>query len=195
MENPMKIIELIIDENRLAFGVNCISIVADPAMEASFIALSKEYEIKFSLDDEKHIITGPVMIPNKLILRRIDNQLVQVYFSVETIRKTAELYLMNYFQNNSSLEHKIELDGVSTVESWIKDDEQYDKSNMYHMNYPVGTWFVSQKVNNDDVWNNEIKTGKVTGFSIEGFFTDKITMSTVNDDEQKVKRIIDLLSN
>ena len=30
------------------------------------------------------------------------------------------------------------------------------------------------KVDNDDVWENYIKTGKVKGFSIEGYFADKL---------------------
>ena len=29
------------------------------------------------------------------------------------------------------------------------------------------------KVDNDEVWNEYVKTGKVKGFSIEGYFADK----------------------
>lgn len=195
MEKEMKILELILDENSNMFGVNCISMVNDPAMEASFIALSKEYEMKLSIDDEKHIIMGPAMIPNKLILRKIDNEYVQVYFSAETIRKTAEFFLSNSYQNNSSLEHKLELEGVSTIESWIKEHDVNDKSVMFGMDYPVGTWFIAQKVNNDDVWKNEIKTGKVKGFSIEGYFTDKSILSKEHSEEKSlVNKILDILN-
>ena len=76
-------------------------------------------------------------------------------------------------QNNSTLEHDIELKGMSVVESWIIEDEKKDKSRKYDFDLPVGTWMVSVKVNNDDVWN-QVKLGEVKGFSIEGYFADKM---------------------
>ena len=39
---------------------------------------------------------------------------------------------------------------------------------------PVGTWMVSVKVNNDVIWAEFVKAKKVKGFSIEGFFADKL---------------------
>ena len=42
------------------------------------------------------------------------------------------------------------------------------------MEVPLGTWMLSMKVLNDDIWNNYVKTGKVKGFSIEGYFADKL---------------------
>jgi hypothetical protein len=59
---------------------------------------------------------------------------------------------------------------VTFVETWIKEDEVHDKSTMYGFNEPVGTWFAAMKVNNEDIWNNYVKTGKVKGFSIDGVF-------------------------
>ena len=61
---------------------------------------------------------------------------------------------------------------MSVVESWIVEDEKKDKSALYNLSVPKGTWMVSVKVNNDDVWNEFVKTGKVKGFSIEGYFSD-----------------------
>ncbi len=54
------------------------------------------------------------------------------------------------------------------------EDEKKDKSAKYNLNLPVGTWMVSVKVNNDQIWEEFVKEGKVKGFSIEGFFTDKL---------------------
>ena len=80
-------------------------------------------------------------------------------------------------QNNATLEHeKKMLDGMSVVESWIIEDEKTDKSRLYGFDLPVGTWMISMKVNNDEVWN-DVKEGKVRGFSIEGYFADKYEMS------------------
>jgi len=60
------------------------------------------------------------------------------------------------------------------VESLIVEDDKFDKTRKYDLNAPIGTWMVSVKVNNDEVWNDFVKTGKVKGFSIEGYFADKL---------------------
>jgi hypothetical protein len=62
----------------------------------------------------------------------------------------------------------------------------------YGFNFPKGTWVISMKVNNDEIWN-KVKLGEVKGFSIEGYFADKYEMSLVNEDEilmDKIKEII-----
>jgi len=77
-------------------------------------------------------------------------------------------------QNNSTLEHQYQINGLSLVESWIVEDKVHDKSVKYGMDLPLGTWVGSVKVNNDEIWNEFVKTGKVKGFSIEGYFADKM---------------------
>ena len=72
------------------------------------------------------------------------------------------------------MEHQVDIQGLSVVESWIIEDTDMDKSKKYGLSLPKGTWMVSVKVNNDDIWNNYVKEGKVKGFSIEGFFADKL---------------------
>ena len=63
------------------------------------------------------------------------------------------------------------------MESWIIESEDQDKSRLYGLEMPVGTWMVSMKVNNEDIWENYVKTGKVKGFSIEGYFVDKVNFA------------------
>ena len=163
-----QIIELIIDEESDIAGIQAISIVDNPEIEEDFIAL-KSQEIKLAeVDKDKKIIMGPALIPNKKIFRKFGEQEYFIYFSEDTVKKASELFLTKGNQNNSTLEHEIKLNGLSVVESWIIEDEKQDKSNKYGFNLPVGTWMVSMKVNNDDVWNNYVKSGKVKGFSIEG---------------------------
>jgi len=120
---------------------------------------------------------GAALIPNKPIYRRNGEEEFYVYFSKDTIRKASELFFQNGNQNKSTLEHQAELQGLSVVESWIVEDEQKDKSSLYGLQMPVGTWMVSMKVNNDDIWTNYVKTGKVKGFSIEGYFVDKVNFA------------------
>ena len=89
---------------------------------------------------------------------------------------------------------------MTVVESWIVDNPKIDKSAHYGLNVPEGTWMVSMKVDNDDIWNEFVKTGKVKGFSIEGYFADKVEMQeTTNEEVQKeieiIKKIIEVIEN
>ena len=38
------------------------------------------------------------------------------------------------------------------------------------MDLPLGTWVGSVKVNNDEIWNEFVKTGVVKGFQYRGLF-------------------------
>jgi hypothetical protein len=172
-----KIIELVIDENDETSGIDAVSVVHSPAIEENFIALKKhEVELK-EIDAEKRILMGAALVPNKHIYRRNDkDEEYYIYFSEKTVRKASELFLMRSNQNNATYEHKDKLEGLSVVESWIIDDEKSDKSRLYGFDLPKGTWMISMKVNNDEVWK-DVKEGKVKGFSIEGYFADKYEMS------------------
>lgn len=170
----MDIIELIIDENDEFSGIEAISIVESPAIEENFVALKDQKEYKFAeIDKEQQILIGPVLIPNKPIYRREGDREYYIYFTQETVRKASELFLMKGNQNNSTYEHFEKLNGLSMVESWIVDDPEKDKSAIYGMQLPKGTWAGTIKVNNKEIWDQFVKTGKVKGFSIEGYFAEK----------------------
>lgn len=169
----MRIVELILDEEQ-EIGIEAISVVENPAIEEDFIAL-KSQEFKLAeVDKEKRILMGALLIPNKPIYRRNGEDEYYIYFSKDTVLKASQMYLMQGKQNNSTLEHQYEINGLSLVESWIVEDKVHDKSVKYGMELPLGTWVGSVKVNNDQIWNEFVKTGKVKGFSIEGYFADKM---------------------
>ncbi len=170
----MDIIELILDEDSEGLtGIEAVSIVEMPAIESDFVTLS-EQEIKLAkIDDEKRLLMGAALIPNKPIFRKNGDNTFYVYFSQKTVRRASELFFQNSMQNNATLEHEMEINNLTVVESWIVEDTEMDKSKKYGLNVPNGTWMISMKVENDEVWNDYVKTGKVKGFSIEGFFADK----------------------
>ena len=170
----MKTIELYIDEENEFSGIEAISVVENPAIEEDFIAL-KKHEVQLAeVDTEKRILMGAALIPNKKIYRTNGEEEYNIFFSEETVKKASELFLSRGKQNNSTLEHQVDIQGLSVVESWIIEDSEVDKSKKYGLSLPKGTWMVSVKVNNDDIWENYVKEGKVKGFSIEGFFADKM---------------------
>lgn len=188
----MDIIELFIDENDEVSGIEAVSIVENPAIEEDFVAL-KSQEFKFAeVNKEKRILMGAALIPNKPIYRANEENEYYIYFSRDTVRKASELFFIKGNHNKSTLEHQMPLEGLVAVESWIVEDKEKDKSKIYGMDMPLGTWMLSMKVLNDDVWNNYVKTGKVKGFSIEGYFADKVerpnepnNLSAWNEEEEE----------
>lgn len=184
----MEIIELILDEDQGNF-VEAISLVENPAIEEDFVAL-KSQSFKFKkLDEKKKLLVGPILIPNKPIYRKTGDREYYIYFSRDTIRKASQLYLKQGMQNNSTLEHEHEINGISLVESWIVEDKENDKSNMYGMDLPLGSWVGAIKVDNDKIWNEYVEQGLVKGFSIEGYFADRVNMS-INDEDAEANDLL-----
>jgi len=184
----MRIVELLLDEESLQAGIQAISVVESPAIEEDFVALKDEQpkiELK-TIDKEKRILMGAALIPNKPIYRRNGEDEYYIYFSQDTVRKASELFFINGNQNKATLEHQMDVQGTSVVESWIIEGEQ-DKSRMYGMELPIGTWMVSMKILNDELWEGYVKSGKVKGFSIEGYFVDKVEASKHDPEEDKAE--------
>lgn len=184
----MKFYELIIEDE----GVERISLVEEPAIEANFLALKDEEPVKMefkAIDSERRILLGPALIPNKPIFRVDENtgEEYYVFFSQETIRRTAELYMVKARQSEANLEHATPIEGTTVIESWIVEDTEKDKSALYGMPQKVGTWMVAMKVYNDEVWQDQVKEGKVKGFSIEGWFKPKPTQMQLSKEQPNEK--------
>ena len=171
----MEIFELVIDEQADAYGIQAISLVAEPAIEADWVALSTQYNFQ-TTDKERRVVMGPALIPDKPIYRRKDEHEFHIWFSKETVRKAMELYFKAGNQNRATLEHEVPLNGTTVIESWIVEGEQ-DKSRAYGMNVPRGTWMVSMKIDSDAIWEEWVKENRIKGFSIEGMFTRKVDLS------------------
>jgi hypothetical protein len=191
----MKIIELILDEEQDDIGVDAISIVESPAIESDFVAL-KNQEIKLAeVDKEKKILMGALLIPNKPIYRKGEDGEYYIFFSKDTIVKASQMFLQNGKQSNSTLEHSKALNGLTLVESWIVESKEKDKSAMYGLDVPVGTWMGSVKVNNEDVWQDYILSGKCKGFSIEGYFADKMEAPKESVEEKMSEELLSKIKN
>jgi hypothetical protein len=180
----MQTYKVILNENDES-GIYAISLVDDPATKELFISLSAEQtDIQLATaNEEKRIVVGPVLIPNQLIMRNDPDggEPFNIMFEAETIAEIHEKFIKNGFQNNSTIEHDGKfIEDVTFTETWIKEDEVHDKSLLYGFKQPIGTLFAMQKINNDEVWNDYIKTGKVKGFSIDGtkFGLEKINLNT-----------------
>ena len=141
-----------------------VSLVEDPAIESNFIALSKQ-QSSIKLENEKRLLIGAALVPNKPIYRNVNGNEFYISFDETTIEKLAQDFLANDYQHNITVDHQEEANDIVIVESWIKTSEN-DKSVSYGLNEPIGTWFIGMKVNNDEIWQR-IKDGFYKGFSIE----------------------------
>lgn len=169
----LPVIELLIDELNDKPGVFAISLVDEPAIESNFVALNS-HKIKMQvMNEEKRMVLGLALIPEKEIYRRDkEGREYNIVFSKDTVRRASELYLSRLRANNTTYDHRTLVEGVSLSESWIVEDKEKDKTAIYGIDAPIGAWAISMKVENEDVWQ-AVKEGKVLGFSIEGVFDEK----------------------
>ena len=191
----MKVIKLDINDNDLD-GIDFMSLVGAPAIEEGFFSFNEQTEeqiidedyilellimdmlgisdnFEFSLNEDKQILIGPAMIPNKLILRVDSNkEPYYVFFDEESIKKIAYKMAKDKLLDSVNVEHNEVVEDIFLIESWIIEDEESDKSKKYGFNLPVGTWMTMYKIDNDEVWK-KVKDGTYKGFSVEGFFSNK----------------------
>ena len=183
--------------NKKSKGVFAISLVNAPATEETFIAMAKQKKIvKFAkVDEEQRILMGLVLQPDQLIYRvDEDGNEFEMFFSAETIKDFSQNFFQSGFQLNSKLEHDEPIEGVTFVESWLVENPKVDKSAAFGLEYPKGSWLVSMKVDNDDIWNNYIKTGELKGFSIDGMVElEEVTLKSNIEMSKNNKNILALL--
>ena len=187
----MRIVELIIDETDENSGIEAVSLVETPAIEENFIALNKQQILLKEVDKEKRILMGAALVPNKQIYRRNEktNDEYYIYFSKETVRKASELFFKRSNHKNATYEHKQPIKGTTIVESWIVENTKKDKSAHYGLKVPEGTWMISMKIDDDELYN-KAKEGEIKGFSIEGYFADKYDMTKEESFEDFEKKML-----
>ena len=203
-DNKLKEIELLVNDEHLDLAISAISLVTSPAIEEDFVFFNKQNEIitLAKVDEEARCLVSPALIPEKRIVRfdQDTNEEYNVFFTADTIRKCSELYLMHENNNTATYQHEKEVSGVHTVESWIKEDDKFDKSNAYGFKLPVGTWFVKMKIESDDMWKR-IKSGELKGLSIEGMFAQqlselsKVAPKTTYSNDEILEALRDIINN
>ena len=208
----MKVYQITRNENSPnVFG---ISLVASPAMESNYVMLSKDRtdnltveekidlskqnDVKFSkISEEKRLLMGLVLEPNKLIYRYDEQKKEEYYITVsaETILELQQDYIKKSNQNYSTLEHDgKELDGISFTEHWIVEDSKIDKSALHGLSFKKGSWVTVAKIDNEKLWNDYVKTGDVMGFSIDAM----VQLEEINLKQQKMseqKTVIELIKD
>lgn len=181
-----------------AKGVFAISLVKDPATTEHFIAMSKQEKLitMAKVDEEQRVVMGLVLQPNQLIPRYNEEtqEEYNIVFSEETIKDLSQNFFKSNSQKNSKLEHDTPIEDITFVESWIVENSEIDKSANFGMSYPKGSWVATMKIDNDEIWNDYVKSGKVQGFSVDAFVDlQEINLKTEIKMNKKQKSILTML--
>lgn len=170
--------------------LNNIALVTSPAIEELFLKFSEEVEQFQFADDEKHIVTGPILIPEKKILRYdLDGNPFYVWFSKETIEELSQTFLRDDKNRSWNLQHEQDTNDVYITESWLVNNSEMDKAKSLGFDVPVGTWMASAKIENEEIWKR-IKNNELRGFSIDGMFKIEEDITDYDEALKKIEEII-----
>jgi len=190
-----RIVKCVIDENG-KLGLTAMGLVDVPAIEENWVALSSEKIKLASVDKERRMLYGAALIPEKLILR-IDKNNEEYYmkFERETIERLAHDFYKKNLHHTTNLQHQYPVTGVTIVESWLKEGNSDKSLALGLTDLPDGTWFIGAKIDDDTVWE-EVKSGAIRGFSIEGMFTEQsVEMHAMNVEALLIKEIESVLAS
>lgn len=169
-----------------------VSLVDEPAIEENFLYFKKDEGEKLEVtleSNERHLVYGAVLVPNRPIYRYNEDTGEEYYiiFSAESIEMMSQGYMNNFRQHNVTTQHEEQAADNCIVESWLKEDMVYDKSVALGLNphLPIGTWFAGMKINNDDTWER-IKSGELRGFSVESMISlEELDFSKVEEKKEE----------
>ena len=177
-------------------GVFCMSTVENPATKTQLVMFDDELKSMEFQDDEKRVIYSVAMRPNMLIPRKdINGEPAMVFYSEETVNDLQQNFFKNNSHNGATINHdKNVRQDMYCFESWIVNDPEKDKATALGLQVQKGDWVLGQKVDNPEVWE-DIKKGKLTGFSIEAYLepvltTKEIEMTKEEEFDARVKAVI-----
>lgn len=169
LKDNLPVYDLTFDENEDVLGCFKVSLVEEPATDELFLKFSEDKENKpktlYFKDESKHIISGIAMLADAPIYRNQDNQEFYVKFSKDTIEQMVIKFMREQRQFDISLDHSSDVQNCYLFESYLIDKERGICPKEFS-DVPDGSWFISVKIDNEDVWN-KIVTDEVKGFSIE----------------------------
>ena len=179
-------------------GVFRVSVVKDPAVEATLLHFNKEEgKPLYFANEEKRVVYSVAMRPNKLIPRsNINGEPANVYYTAETVERLQQNYFKNNYNVSTNINHEQnDTQGIYPFESWVVKNPANDKANELGLEVMQGDWVMAYKVDNDEVWG-EIKKGNIDGLSVEmyvGYKEDNNFNNVKMTSENKEKGLFELL--
>lgn len=166
-----------------------VSLVDDPAIERDFLMFSKEPEYQFSVDEEKHIVSGPVLIPDQLIFRKRGDKAFYVRFNKDAVEEMALRFFKDKRNTEGNVMHEVNVNGVTYFESYLLNKER-NIAPVEFKDLPDGTWFMSAKIENEELWKL-VREGVIKGFSI----SSEAVATPANDEIDNLEELLERLNN
>ena len=190
----MKIYNLTISEE--IDGLECVSLVANPAVVYNFLCFDedkKKETVKLKFNSDKHIITGIAALADTPIYR-YDDIRGEWYavLSKDTIEKMVIKMSEKNLLNKVNLQHNDNeyVDGqIVMFESYLVNRSRGIIPAEFP-DIPDGSWIVSYKVTDDNLWDKIVNGNEINGFSIQGFFD--LVETQFNENQEKETEIEDL---
>lgn len=164
-KNNLPVFSLELDGEIDETGLVAISIVKNPAIQRSFLKFNDEF--KFSIEDERRIIMGAVLIPEQEIYRNTPFE-CYVKFSENQVEEIVTRFHKTG-NGKVTLEHALSVQGADIISLWLSDSQLGIMPPRGFEDLPNKTLYVSYKIQDETLWNS-IKQNDFTGFSLEGFF-------------------------
>lgn len=162
----------VIDESlESELQVQCVALVDKPAIEKNFLAFKEK--LRFSIDSDKRVISGPAMLADMLIYRNDPDGIGEYYISFDkpSILSIVQKFFKKGLVQSFNLMHDSEksTSGVTIFESFLTDEVRGIVPMKGFEDAKDGSWFISAKVEDEAVWE-KVKAGEIKGFSVEGLF-------------------------
>lgn len=188
MELPIK--EAVFDKLDPEMGLKMVSLVSDPAIQIGWIKFDEQTPIKLAIqNEEKRIIFTPVLIPDQKIYRNIGGEEFNLRFSAQTIEEVAMDWQQKNLSSSVDINHNQQLiEGVTFFETFLKSSDRNPTQKGFEK-LPEGTWFLTGKVNSDEVWV-KIQSGEITGVSIDGLFKTAKVQAACHLTNEQLEQII-----
>jgi uncharacterized protein YfcZ (UPF0381/DUF406 family) len=170
----LPIIELTLED--ITQGIDATALVENPAIQRNWMTFKEQKDFKFKThNEEKRVLAGALMVADFPMYRNMNGKEFFVKFSAETILQLADRMVLNNKLTAFNFEHdaKKELADMHIQQFFIINTELGVNTPLGFEELPNGSLFAFVKVNNEQVWNDYVKTGIVKGFSIEGNFATK----------------------
>lgn len=172
--------------------VFAISVVSQPAVESSFVALAKQEKPKpvYLSKDDKHMLYGVILRADFPIYRAYGDEEFYIEFDGEAIERLERKYMKNFAQRNWTKEHMDFAEGLTLTESWIVTDLEHDKSKALGLEgVTVGSWVGGCLVDDNEIWA-QVKEGTYTGFSVEAFCDLEEITKEIKNNKHKSDKIM-----
>ncbi len=202
---PLPLFDLFINEDdKDPSGVSGIALVDSPAIEQGYFAFNKHTNLRqiritcgsekgnfVPIDADKQILCGALMLSNKPIYR-IDEETKQEYevrFTPETILKIQRKFKrLNSNVINEMHDPKKVIKGAYLYQDFIIDRSIGVMPPLGQSHLQDGDWFGWVYEGDKKIWDEFIRTGVYTGFSVEGnFYEQPVTPDITDEMIEKLK--------